>query len=183
MAAKGRRNEIHKIQPNGLTVSELCIGTGIFGMQTDEDLKAKLDELKNDYRKGDATAASRNSFSNFTFFWRLFAMAIIGSTVNRRFVLAKRPESPTSPASRDLFELQSVDVPELADGEFLVESHWMSLDPWIRGTMNGNRSYQASVELGDVTAGIVLAAAPIVVIYVIFQRQIVNGIAVGAVKG
>jgi ABC-type glycerol-3-phosphate transport system permease component len=32
-------------------------------------------------------------------------------------------------------------------------------------------------------AGIALAAAPIVVIYVVFQRQIVNGIAVGAVKG
>lgn len=32
-------------------------------------------------------------------------------------------------------------------------------------------------------AGIALAAAPIVIIYVVFQRQIVNGIAVGAVKG
>lgn len=32
-------------------------------------------------------------------------------------------------------------------------------------------------------AGIVLAAAPIVILYVIFQRQIVSGIAVGAVKG
>ena len=31
--------------------------------------------------------------------------------------------------------------------------------------------------------GIVLAAAPIVIIYIIFQRQIVSGIAVGAVKG
>jgi multiple sugar transport system permease protein len=29
----------------------------------------------------------------------------------------------------------------------------------------------------------VLAAAPIVLIYLIFQRQIVGGIAVGAVKG
>ncbi len=33
------------------------------------------------------------------------------------------------------------------------------------------------------TAGIVLAAAPIVVLFVIFQRRIVSGIAVGAVKG
>jgi len=32
-------------------------------------------------------------------------------------------------------------------------------------------------------AGLVLAAAPIVILYVIFQRQIVSGIAVGAVKG
>lgn len=33
------------------------------------------------------------------------------------------------------------------------------------------------------SAGIVLAALPIVAIYLIFQRQIVNGIATGAVKG
>jgi ABC-type glycerol-3-phosphate transport system permease component len=32
-------------------------------------------------------------------------------------------------------------------------------------------------------AGIVIAAAPIVIIYIIFQRRIVNGIATGAVKG
>ena len=34
-----------------------------------------------------------------------------------------------------------------------------------------------------IMAGIVIAAAPIVIIYVIFQRRIVNGIATGAVKG
>lgn len=33
------------------------------------------------------------------------------------------------------------------------------------------------------TAGIVIAAAPIIILYVIFQRRIVSGIAVGAVKG
>ena len=41
--------------------------------------------------------------------------------------------------------------------------------------------YTTNVPL--LSAGIVLAAAPIVVIYVIFQRRIVSGIAVGAVKG
>ncbi|MBP0582803.1 carbohydrate ABC transporter permease [Labrys sp. LIt4] len=41
--------------------------------------------------------------------------------------------------------------------------------------------YTTNVPL--LSAGIVLAAAPIVVLYIIFQRQIVSGIAVGAVKG
>lgn len=41
--------------------------------------------------------------------------------------------------------------------------------------------YTTNVPL--LAAGICLAAAPIVVIYIIFQRQIVGGIAVGAVKG
>jgi ABC-type glycerol-3-phosphate transport system permease component len=41
--------------------------------------------------------------------------------------------------------------------------------------------YTTNVPL--LSAGIVLAALPIVAIYLIFQRQIVNGIATGAVKG
>lgn len=41
--------------------------------------------------------------------------------------------------------------------------------------------YTTNVPL--LSAGIVLAAAPIVILYIIFQRQIVSGIAVGAVKG
>ncbi|MEP7241512.1 MAG: carbohydrate ABC transporter permease [Devosia sp.] len=42
---------------------------------------------------------------------------------------------------------------------------------------------QYSDEIPLFTAGIVIAAAPIVILYVIFQRRIVSGIAVGAVKG
>jgi multiple sugar transport system permease protein len=41
--------------------------------------------------------------------------------------------------------------------------------------------YTTNVPL--LAAGIVLAAAPIVVLYLVFQRRIVSGIAVGAVKG
>lgn len=41
--------------------------------------------------------------------------------------------------------------------------------------------YTTNVPL--LSAGIALAAAPIILIYIFFQRQIVNGIAVGAVKG
>jgi ABC-type glycerol-3-phosphate transport system permease component len=42
---------------------------------------------------------------------------------------------------------------------------------------------QYSDQIPLFTAGIVIAAAPIIVLYVIFQRRIVSGIAVGAVKG
>ena len=42
---------------------------------------------------------------------------------------------------------------------------------------------QYSDQIPLFTAGIVIAAAPIVILYVIFQRRIVSGIAVGAVKG
>lgn len=42
---------------------------------------------------------------------------------------------------------------------------------------------QYSDQIPLFTAGIVIAAAPIVVMYILFQRRIVSGIAVGAVKG
>ena len=42
---------------------------------------------------------------------------------------------------------------------------------------------QYSDQIPLFTAGIVIAAAPIVILYVIFQRRIVSGIAIGAVKG
>jgi multiple sugar transport system permease protein len=42
---------------------------------------------------------------------------------------------------------------------------------------------QYSDQIPLFTAGIVIAAAPIVVLYILFQRRIVSGIAVGAVKG
>lgn len=42
---------------------------------------------------------------------------------------------------------------------------------------------QYSDQIPLFTAGIVIAAAPIVILYVVFQRRIVSGIAVGAVKG
>jgi multiple sugar transport system permease protein len=41
--------------------------------------------------------------------------------------------------------------------------------------------YTTNVPL--LTAGIIIAALPIVALYVVFQRRIVTGIAVGAVKG
>jgi len=59
-------------------------------------------------------------------------------------------------------------------------------------TMQKNRTLMVGIsalkgEFSDqiplFTAGIVIAAAPIVALYVIFQRRIVSGIAVGAVKG
>ena len=59
-------------------------------------------------------------------------------------------------------------------------------------TMQKNRTVMVAVSslLGEYsdqipmfTAGIVISAAPICILYVIFQRRIVSGIAVGAVKG
>ena len=78
---------------------------------------------------------------------------------NRRWVLAKRPSG--EPAE-DCFALEEVPIPELAEGEILVDVRWLSLDPYMRGRMRAERSYADPLGIGDVitgeTAGIVAAS-------------------------
>jgi NADPH-dependent curcumin reductase CurA len=76
---------------------------------------------------------------------------------NRRFVLAKRPVGePTD----DCFELQELPTPELAEGQILVEAHYLSLDPYMRGRMRDMKSYAAPLQIGEIipgeTAGVVI---------------------------
>lgn len=69
---------------------------------------------------------------------------------NRRWVLAKRPlGEPTD----DCFELQELPAPELAEGEVLIEAHYLSLDPYMRGRMRAEKSYAEPLKLGEVITG------------------------------
>ena len=62
----------------------------------------------------------------------------------RQVVLASRPQG--APSS-DNFRLETVDLPQLADGEVLVRNVVMSLDPYMRGRMNDVKSYVAPFEI------------------------------------
>ena len=72
------------------------------------------------------------------------------SLVNHRLVLASRPAAEPTP---DNFRLESVPVPELADGEVLVRNHYLSLDPYMRGRMNDGKSYAEPQPLNAVMVG------------------------------
>ncbi|HWH29361.1 MAG TPA: NADP-dependent oxidoreductase [Mycobacteriales bacterium] len=65
-------------------------------------------------------------------------------TLSRQWHLARRPKGwPTA----DDVRLVDVDLPEPADGEVLVQNHFLSVDPYMRGRMNEAKSYAASYEL------------------------------------
>ena len=70
--------------------------------------------------------------------------------INRRWVLAKRP---VGEPTEDCFELQECPVPELAEGEILVEVHFLSLDPYMRGRMRDAKSYAEPLKIGEVITG------------------------------
>ncbi len=69
---------------------------------------------------------------------------------NRKIVLAARPQG--APGDSD-FELREEEVREPGDGEVLLRTIYLSLDPYMRGRMNDAKSYAPSVEIGEVMAG------------------------------
>jgi NADPH-dependent curcumin reductase CurA len=77
-------------------------------------------------------------------------MEIFMSTTSRQFTLASRPHgAPTN----ENFELKNVELPSLKDGEVLLRTIYLSLDPYMRGRMSDAKSYADPVEIGDVMVG------------------------------
>jgi hypothetical protein len=66
---------------------------------------------------------------------------------NKQLLLAKRPIGmPDS----DTWKLVETPVSEIADGELLIQNHYISLDPAMRGWMNEAKSYIPPIPLGEV---------------------------------
>ncbi|WP_424017018.1 NADP-dependent oxidoreductase [Halorientalis pallida] len=72
---------------------------------------------------------------------------------NRQWILESRP---TGEPTMDNFELRESAVPEPDHGEVLVESRYLSVDPYMRGRMRDAESYAEPWDVGDVMqAGVV----------------------------
>jgi NADPH-dependent curcumin reductase CurA len=69
---------------------------------------------------------------------------------NRRIVLASRPSGmPTA----ENFRFEDVGIPELQDGQVLVRTLFISVDPYMRSRMNDRKSYIPPFTLDDVIKG------------------------------
>lgn len=66
---------------------------------------------------------------------------------NKQQLLVKRP---VGVPDEDTWNFTSTPIRDLEDGEMLVEQHYISLDPAMRGWMNETRSYIPPVQLGEV---------------------------------
>jgi len=69
---------------------------------------------------------------------------------NRQLVLAERPKGP--PTANTL-SLKESEVPTASDGQMLLRTEFLSLDPYMRGRMSAAPSYAAPVEIGEVMVG------------------------------
>lgn len=68
----------------------------------------------------------------------------------QRIALASRP---TTAPTADNFRFESINIPALGEGEVLVQVHYMSLDPYMRGRMDDAKSYAAPVPIGGTMEG------------------------------
>lgn len=74
--------------------------------------------------------------------------------MNRQITLAARPVG--YPKTSD-FNLVEAAMPTPGEGEVLVKSLYLSVDPYMRGRINQAKSYAANVQIGAVMVGGVIA--------------------------
>ena len=74
---------------------------------------------------------------------------------NQRFLLAERPEGRAVRESD--FRFETAPVPEPSDGQLVLKTLFLSLDPYMRGRMSAARSYAPPAEIGSVMTGEVVA--------------------------
>ena len=69
---------------------------------------------------------------------------------NFQIVLDSRPQGEAQASN---FKIVNCDTPSLQDGQVLVRHHFLSLDPYMRGRMNDNKSYAQPQAIGEVMIG------------------------------
>ena len=69
---------------------------------------------------------------------------------NRRWVLASRPHGAPVPEN---FRLEEDDVATPGEGQVLLRTVYLSLDPYMRGRMSDEPSYSPPVDIGGVMVG------------------------------
>ncbi len=74
----------------------------------------------------------------------------MSNLINRQILLAKRPKGWPDDS---IFRLVESPIPNLGDGEVLVRTVYLFVDPYMRGRMNDAKSYTPPFELDEVLTG------------------------------
>lgn len=69
---------------------------------------------------------------------------------NRSIILAQRP---VGMPDNHTFRFEESDTPELESGQVLLQTQWLSVDPYMRGRMNDTKSYTPPFPLNEVIRG------------------------------
>ncbi|AWB35471.1 NADP-dependent oxidoreductase [Orrella marina] len=81
-------------------------------------------------------------------------------TTNQQILLDHRPQGAVT---ADCFRMIETPIGQPESAEILVRNHWLSLDPYMRGRISGEKSYAQGVDPGQLmvggTVGQVIASA------------------------
>lgn len=69
---------------------------------------------------------------------------------NRQITLASRPSGAPS---KENFKFEETDIPTPKEGEVLLRTLYLSLDPYMRGRMSDAESYAEPIKIGDPIVG------------------------------
>ena len=83
----------------------------------------------------------------------MLAGCSIGYTSGMKSTQITLAARPVGEPDDSCFRTQEVDLPALQDGQVLLRTVYLSLDPYMRGRMSAARSYAAPLEIGDVMLG------------------------------
>ena len=70
--------------------------------------------------------------------------------INRQILFVKRP---TGKPDESCFKLITSEIPRPTNGQVLLRTRFLSVDPYMRGRMNDRRSYVAPFQLNEVLTG------------------------------
>ena len=69
------------------------------------------------------------------------------TSINRQWLLAKRP---LGQVTEECFELAESEIPELEDGQILIQNHYLAFEPAMRGWIDDVPNYLPPVQIGEV---------------------------------
>ena len=79
---------------------------------------------------------------------------IMNKPMNRQIYFVKRPSGMVD---ESVFALRTIPMPAPGDGQILLHTRYISVDPYMRGRMNDRRSYVAPFQLNEAVSGGVVA--------------------------
>ena len=72
---------------------------------------------------------------------------------NRKIIFEKRPEGKPT---QECFRIKETSIPEIKAGEVLLQTRYVSVDPYLRGRMSDRKSYISGFNLGEpIQSGII----------------------------
>lgn len=74
--------------------------------------------------------------------------------MNKQWIVKSRPQGEPDFKNFDLVESK---LPPVNEGQVLLRTIYLSLDPYMRGRLNEGASYAEAVKLGDVMCGETIA--------------------------